>query len=238
MAQIDPEEVEQVEVSKDGYAIGLDLVQLESTRFGLELIGVGVGLSMVFGGLPMVAPGPAERVLAALATLAKALAIIGLVQTAPTPNGFLPMWLRRLFIGVLSLGLIDLLADRLVSDLWTKFFAWTQVLPVHLIGFLVTLSFPWILWRFCQHRGLIGRAITWLWLALIWSVLGAIVFWNLQGGAQEIHWASGLSPAIGVLFAVTTHYTARDIWLDAVNRKTKKIVGARPEPEPEPESAA
>ena len=132
--------------------------------------------------------------------------------------------------------MVHSLANRFAYELWSKFFSWTHSIPVGLITLILTLSMPWILWRFCQHRGLIGRAITWLWLALVWSVVAAALYWSWPSEAGDTLWVAAVWPALGVVFAVTAHYTARDIWLDAVNRKTKKIVNARPDPAPEPAS--
>jgi len=225
MAQIDPNEVEAVEVSKEGYAIGLDLVRLEATRFGLELVGIGYGLTSILGTLGLLASGELSRVFGLLAALASLVLIVGLQQTAPTPNGFLPAWVRRAFVLILVLGtahsVLGLFADRS----WARpVFGWLWSARIDVLATLVLVGLPWILWRFSQHRGLIGRAITWLWIALVSTglyvagwVIGAIPTWMIA-----------LEPAIGVLFAVTAHYTARDVWLDAVNRKTKKIASRRP----------
>lgn len=222
MAQIDPSEVEELEVSPDGYAIGLDLVRLESTRFGLELVGTGYALSTVFATLAVFASDVFFQTFTLLGALSGLLLAIGHQQTSPTPNGFLPGWLRGPFVLILWLSAVHGVLQVFARDLFQEHvIPWSETLHLTLLTQLVFVGLPWILWRFSQHRGLIGRAITWLWIALLST--GCFALSTLT----EVFWVVALEPAVGVLFAVTAHYTARDVWLDAVNRKTKKLAVAR-----------
>ena len=228
MAQIDPRETEAVNVARGGRPIGLDLIALESTRFGLELLGLGL-LVYLFGMGLAASAEPSGGVAGSrlFVLLVDALAFAGCVllalaarAMAPTPNGPFPAALRAglvlLFAAAALVCLINDFGPALGDPRWRRFQE-----GLWLAAHLAPLGIAWILWRFCQHRGLIGRALVWLWIALLWTLHAALV------ELADQHWARHFYLALGVLAFFAAHLTARDLWMDAVNRKTKKVVAAR-----------
>ncbi len=243
MAQIDPRETEVVEQAPDGRPVGLDLIRLENTRFGLELVGLGLMLLLFATGLGTDAFTPdgrrpswraLELIVEFCAFGGYLLLALGALVTAATPNGFLPQVLRWAVVGLYVFACGAAVFNAFAPDggrgigLWwigfqERFWFVTRLVPVGL---------AWILWRFCQHRGLIGRALVWLWIAMAWSVMALFVEFGQQ------YWIARFYPALGVLAFLAAHLTARDLWTDAVNRKTKSDVAARRQPDPGGESDA
>jgi hypothetical protein len=186
-----------------------DLVALAATRRGLKLL--APGLLMVLLGVVPFGGGTLAPVLLALRLGGWSLLALGLLVSAVTPDGPLPRGLRELFVLVFALGALRTLWGRFAGlpDLGAleMRFVWA------LDGALLLL--PWILYRFCQHRGLTGRAITWLWCAL---ALAGVFVVNL---ASHSIWALWLCPAIGLALAVNAWQSARDVWLDAVYKNAR-----------------
>ncbi len=185
----------------------VDLIGIESTRLGLSIL--GCGLLLVFAGaIPLGSGAPVLGTAALiLRLLGWALLALGLALCAPTPNGPLPGWLRPLYVVGGLLGAMRVLYHRFLRQPGLE--DWEQGLVAVLWAALLAL--PWILWRFCQHRGLTGRALIWLWCALALSVLFAIN-WTTRSS-----WALWLCPAIGLALYVNSRQTARDLWLAAVH---------------------
>ena len=185
-----------------------DLALVGRTRQGLCLAGPGFLLVLV-GVIPM---APSEVLLASFLLAVRfagwSLLAAALWLCAPTPNGPLPRWLKALYILACAGG-----ALRVVYHRWAFHPAWAEWEQGY-VALLWTafLALPWILWRFCQHRGLTGRAITWLWCAMALFAVFAINFWT------RTSWALWLCPAIGVALFANSLLTARDLWDDAVHK--------------------
>ena len=231
MAQIDPREIEEIEVSPSGRPIGLDLIRLENTRFGLEVLGFGLLLVLISVGLgsgsfTAEGRGSSSKLLDilvdGLGLAGYALLAVSVLICAPTPNGFLPGLLRGLFALVFSVASLGVLANWLAPDGGRELQGWIVFQETFwVVTRLAPVALSWVLWRFCQHRGLIGRALVWLWIAMAWSVMALLVEF------AEQFWIARFYPALGVLALLAARFTARDLWMDAVNRKTKKVVSGR-----------
>lgn len=186
-----------------------DLVALAATRRGLKLAAPGL-LLVLLGVMPAAFDvlGPA---LLALRFTGWALLALGVALTAVTPDGPLPRGLRELYVLVFGLGALRSVHDRFLDlpqlDSLETGFVWLLDLALLLL--------PWILWRFCQHRGLTGRAITWLWCAL------ALLTVFLVNVVSRSTWALWLCPAIGLVLSVNAWQTARDVWLDAIYKNAR-----------------
>lgn len=195
-----------------------DLDALEHTRLGLKVVAVGILLVML-----TVAGSPElEGVLALARAAGWAVLGLGLALCSPTPNGPLPSVLKRGYVVLCALA-----ALRIVKNLaWPRLGLESnevvaQVERALVIALVIAwLALPWILWRFCQHRGLTGRALTWLWAAVL--LLGLFIAHRMF----ESRWIVLAYPAVGVLLFVITRQTARDLWLDAINRQTKSLARA------------
>jgi hypothetical protein len=189
-----------------------DLIALENTRQGLSLLGIGLGLFVA--ALPMQRFAPSG--LAAMGSFVHFLGAIamglGFLVMAPTPHGPLPRWLSGLYVALslstalmavlsfaIRLGVMDARGLAFTLDRWAR---------------LAFLALPWILWRFCQHRGLTGRALVWLWLGM-----ASLLAW-LLGSLFDLGWIAWILPLIGVFAAINSWQTARDVWLDAIGRTT------------------
>jgi hypothetical protein len=186
-----------------------DLVALAATRRGLKLAAPGLLLVMV--GVVPIAGGALSAPLFALRVLGWTLLAGGLALSSVTPDGPLPRGMREVFVLIFALGAARTVLGRIdgLPDL--------TALERNLVWVLdaTLLALPWILWRFCQYRGLTGRAITWLWCAL--ALLGVFLL-NL---VTRSPWALWLCPAIGAVLAVNAWQTARDVWLDAVYKNAR-----------------
>ena len=219
------------------------LALLEDTRLGLKLAGLGF-LLLGLAPLAWALPPRAHAEWGSAYTLALGLAgcgllAMGLATTAPTPQGPLPGWLRATFVALFVLAALDL---ALVLALRTAGIA-REELPVapetarrtqSAVGWatlLACVALTWILWRFCQHRGLTGRALSWLWIAVLAS--GS----TLALGSTNRIWPAALFAPLGVLACLLARQTARDVWLDAIY-KTSKAALERSKPSVESESAA
>jgi hypothetical protein len=186
-----------------------DLVALASTRRGLALI--APGLLLVLLGVVPLGGGALAPLFVALRLAGWSLLALGLWVSSPTPDGPLPRGLRELYVLVFALGAL--------RTLWSRFDGLPE-LGVLEQGFVWVLDaalllLPWILYRFCLHRGLTGRAITWLWCAL---ALAGVFVVNLSTHST---WALWLCPAIGLVLAVNARQSARDVWLDAVYKNAR-----------------
>lgn len=186
-----------------------DLVALAATRRGLKL--AAPGLLLVMLGLLPLGSGAIAPLLLALRFGGWTLLALGLLTTSVTPDGPLPRGLRELYVVIFVLGAARTLWSRLgdLPDLGAMETRFVWALDIAL------LLLPWILYRFCQHRGLTGRAITWLWCAL---ALAGVFVVNL---ATHSTWALWLCPVIGLVLAVNAWQSARDVWLDAVYKNAR-----------------
>lgn len=186
-----------------------DLVALAATRRGLKL--AAPGLLLVLLGVMPAAFDVLGPLLLVLRFTGWVLLALGLAVTAVTPDGPLPRGLRELYVLVFGLGALRSLHGRFLDlpDLDSIETGFVWLLDAAL------LALPWILWRFSQHRGLTGRAITWLWCALALLTVFLVNFFSRST------WALWLCPAIGVLLAVNAWQTARDVWLDALYKNAR-----------------
>lgn len=186
-----------------------DLVALAATRRGLKL--AAPGLLLVLLGVAPFAGDALGAPLLALRFTGWALLALGLAVTAVTPDGPLPRGVREVYVMIFALAV--------VRSVWGRFEALPDLarLETRFVWVLdaALLLLPWILYRFCQHRGLTGRAITWLWCAL---ALLLVLILNLLTHST---WALWLCPAIGLVLAVNAWQTARDVWLDAVYKNAR-----------------
>jgi hypothetical protein len=186
-----------------------DLVALAATRRGLQL--AAPGLLLVMLGLVPIAGGALGGPLFALRILGWTLLAVGLALGSVTPDGPLPRGMREACVAIFALSALRTALGRVggLPDL--------PALERSLVWVVdgTFLALPWILWRFCQHRGLTGRAITWLWCAL--ALLGVFLV-NLTTRST---WALWLCPAIGLVLAVNAWQTARDAWHDAVYKNAR-----------------
>lgn len=186
-----------------------DLVALAATRRGLKL--AAPGLLLVLLGLVPIAGGALGAPLFVLRALGWTLLAVGFALSSVTPDGPLPRGMREAYVVIFGLGAARTVLGRIegLPDL--------AALERNLVWVLdaTLLALPWILWRFCQHRGLTGRAITWLWCAL--ALLGVFLL-NL---VTRSPWALWLCPGIGAVLAVNAWQTARDVWLDAVYKNAR-----------------
>lgn len=186
-----------------------DLVALAATRRGLALAAPGLLLVML-GLLPMGVEALAP-VLLALRVAGWSVLALGLAITSVTPDGPLPRGVKELYVLVFALGAVRSVWGRFegLPDLgaFETRFVWALDAALLLL--------PWILYRFCQHRGLTGRAITWLWCAL---ALAGVFLVNL---ATHSIWALWLCPAIGLVLGVNAWQSARDVWQDAVYKNAR-----------------
>lgn len=191
-----------------------DLIALSNTRVGFRI--AGYGLFAVLCSVPWIDVHVIDLALTILRIVGWILIAAGMAMMAPTPNGPLPRWLQGVYIVLCSLAALRLVARGF--GLLTSFAEFeTRLVPVLWVAFL---ALPWILWRFCQHRGLTGRAISWLWSAvLLFAVFG--VHWRMQ-----TNWLMWAYPLLGILLFVISKQTARDLWIDAVNRRSKAVVRA------------
>ena len=211
-----------------------DLIALEHTRTGLRVLGLGLALWSFAH--PLVAQLLSDAALAAarIGWSLNALALIALLGAvwimAPTPQGPLP----RLLGYALSLVFLVHLASsglHLVS-LFNGYAPEESVREAvriaDNIARIACLSLPWILWRFCQFRGLTGRAIVWLWFAMASSGLAIAVSFS------GVRWLLFLFPPLGVIAFFAAQQSARDVWLDAVYRHTRFFVARDPSKAVEP----
>lgn len=216
MSEPRPEDVPDGEIEDRGGAIDdFDLIALSNTRVGFRI--AGYGLLFVLCSVPWSGVHAVDLALTLLRVVGWILIAAGMAMMAPTPNGPLPRWMQALYIGLCSLAAVRMIArgtgwaaelvdfeQRLVPVLWLAF-----------------LALPWILWRFCQYRGLTGRALVWLWSAVLLVVVFG-VHWRVQSD-----WLAWAYPPLGVLLFVLSKQTARDLWLDAVNRRSKAVLRAQ-----------
>lgn len=186
-----------------------DLVALAATRRGLKL--AAPGLLLVLLGVIPAPPDALGPALLVLRFAGWALLALGLAVTAATPDGPLPRGVREACVLIFALGAVRSVYGRFenLPDLSRLEMRFVWLLDAAL------LALPWILWRFCQHRGLTGRAITWLWCAL------ALLSVFLVNFTTRSTWALWLCPAIGLVLAVNAWQTARDVWLDAVYKNAR-----------------
>ena len=188
-----------------------DLERVSRTRQGLVLAAPGF-LLVLIGVIPLT---DADSVLSAALLGVRlggwALLAAGLFLCAPTPNGPLPSWLRVVYVLACVGG-----ATRVAYHHFAFDPAW-RVMEERYVALLwvAFLGLPWILWRFCQHRGLTGRAITWLWCAMALFAVFAIN-WSTRAS-----WALWLCPLIGTALFANALMTARDLWDDAVHKAAR-----------------
>jgi hypothetical protein len=202
-----------------------DLIALEQTRYGLRGIGVAMfTLSLgAAASLRQFSSNAIPIVAWSMWTVGATLMLVALTITAPTPHGPLPKPMRNVFLILFALSLASALLHLycLVSN-----FSPPDVVGAAfgLIGVLLLLAtfilLPAILYRFCQHRGLTGRAIVWLWIAM--GMCGA--------GVLNTSWhpAVWFIPVLGLIAMIAAQQTARDVWLDAVYRHSKFFVITNP----------
>jgi hypothetical protein len=191
-----------------------DLIALSNTRVGFRI--AGYGLFGVLCSVPWIDVHFVDLGLTLLRIVGWVLIAAGMAMMAPTPNGPLPRWLQGVYILLCSLAALRSIARGLE---WMKPFDAVEAKLVPVLWFAF-LALPWILWRFCQHRGLTGRAISWLWSAvMLLAVFG--LHWRLQ-----TNWLMWAYPVLGILLFVISKQTARDLWIDAVNRRSKAVVRA------------
>lgn len=219
-----------------------DLIAVERTRMGLRFLGVGVGL--VTFALPLVI-GTQASTNAWVAGIGWLLSsagflctVVALALAAPTPHGPLPQAVRLLYIVG---GIAALVSSFVHVAQWLgappTSAASTQVASnIDQGARIALLLLTWILWRFCQYRGLSGRAIVWLWVAMACSALwlgAAIEAWRatVWGLLPIGFWAC--IPMAALIF-LAAQQTARDVWLDAVYRNTKFHATGRPNAVVEP----
>ena len=198
-----------------------DLIALEHTRSGLRLLGVGLCLwsfaHPLVAQLLSEAPLAAARIGWSLNALAQIALLAAVWIMAPTPQGPLP---RMLGYAISLVFLVQLATSglRLVS-LFNGFAPEQSVRDIvrisENVGRIACLMLPWILWRFCQFRGLTGRAIVWLWFAMASSGLAIAVSFS------EVRWLLFLFPPLGVIAYFAAQQSARDVWLDAIYRNTR-----------------
>jgi len=186
-----------------------DLVAIAATRRGLKVAAPGL-LMVLVGVMPVAFDGLGPGLLA-LRFTGWALLALGVALTARTPDGPLPRGLREFYVLVFALAALRSVLGRFLDlpDLRAFETALVWLFDAAL------MVLPWILWRFCQQRGLTGRAITWLWCAL---ALLAVFLVNFTSRST---WALWMCPAIGLVLAVNAWQTARDVWLDAVYKNAR-----------------
>lgn len=186
-----------------------DLVALAATRRGLKIAAPGLLLAML--GVAPIEGGALAAPLLACRFAGWALLAVGVSVSAATPDGPLPRGLREFYALVFALGALRAGWSRFegIPDMPEAERALVWTLNAAL------LALPWILWRFCQLRGLTGRAITWLWSAL------ALLAVFLVNFTTRTTWALWLCPAIGIVLALAAWQTARDVWLDAVYKNAR-----------------
>lgn len=210
----DPQAIEEFE-ERDARPDDFDLIALSNTRVGFRI--AGYGLLAVLCSIPWSGLYALDLALTVLRIVGWILIAAGIAMMAPTPNGPLPRWMQAIYIALCSLAALRMIARGFE---WLKPLVEIEqrVVPVLWIAFL---ALPWILWRFCQYRGLTGRALMWLWSAvLLLAVFG--LHWRVQS-----NWLMWAYPPMGVLLFVLSKQTARDLWLDAVNRRSKAVVRAQ-----------
>ncbi|MCK6445559.1 MAG: hypothetical protein L6Q99_04140 [Planctomycetes bacterium] len=210
----DPEKIEEFE-EPTGRVDDFDLIALSNTRVGFRI--AGYGLLAVLVSVPWFDVYALDLVLTIVRIVGWILIAAGMAMMAPTPNGPLPRWMQAIYILLCSLAALRMIARGF--ELLAPIVELEQKLvPVLWVAFL---ALPWILWRFCQYRGLTGRALTWLWSAVLLVVVFGL-HWRIQ--ANWLMWAY---PVLGVLLFVLSKQTARDLWLDAVNRRSKAVLRAQ-----------
>jgi len=193
----------------------VDLDALENTRLGLR--GIGLGLCLLMIGAAQFVAGSGPREIGSFIGFAGALALgLGLLLCAPTPHGPLPAWLKQAYV------VLCLLAALLLARSW--FFPVTEEGPLFWRRLLLwsggifaaaCLLLPWILWRYCQLRGLTGRGLSWLWLALAMTAVSLLV--QIAGSK----WSGWLFAPLGVFVFAVALQTARDVWLDAISKVSR-----------------
>lgn len=192
-----------------------DLQRVGRTRQGLVLAAPGF-LLVLCGVIPLAESEVALGAFVLAMRFAGWLLLAGaFLLCAPTPNGPLPAWLRVLYVLACVGGAARVAYHRFGFDpAWVR---WEE----RYVALLWTafLGLPWILWRFCQHRGLTGRAITWLWCAMALLAIFVINVTTRQS------WALWLCPLIGIALFANAFLTARDLWDDAVHKVAR--AGAR-----------
>ncbi len=214
-----------------------DLIALESTRTGLRILGLGLGL--VAFAVPMVLGSSARAdrwvslagwVLTALGFLC---VVLGVTIMAPTPHGPLPKLARvaAILFGIAALisAIVQGFTHR--SLIFPYFNTATDgVVPfINEAARVALLALPWILWRFCQYRGLTGRAIVWLWIAMAGSALALAARFTETTNALLYGF-----PLLGVIVFFAARQTSRDVWLDALYRNTKFHALSKPSATVEP----
>ncbi len=204
-----------------------DLIALEQTRYGLRILGLGLFAWSVAHPLIIRVFAEHEFPIAITGWTVKIVGFLCLISAvsimATTPHGPLPRFIRRIFALVFLLGLADcglhlysLFDGSVPAESVREVSAFVQY------GSLaVCLLLPWILWRFCQYRGLSGRAIVWLWLAIFMTIGGGC---SLEWPAAHWVWF----PFFGLFAFVASQQTARDVWLDAIYRHSKFYVVTNP----------
>ena len=202
-----------------------DLIALEKTRYGLRAIGLGLLLLWIAG--PFVSrhfSGAAGFRAAGWLCWAIGLLVmlVALTITAPTPHGPLPKGAARayIFLCIVSFSsaivhLFYLFSSRVEGEA-SRFVATT----IDSLALILFASLTMILWRFCQYRGLSGRAMVWLWLAMA----------AIAAGSTGTYWHAALwaFPALGLIAFFAAQQTARDVWLDAIYRHSKLFVVTHP----------
>ncbi|HTF90003.1 MAG TPA: hypothetical protein VK843_16430 [Planctomycetota bacterium] len=203
-----------------------DLIALEKTRYGLQ--GIGFALLALLIAAPLAsrhfAGTPAWKIAGLVIWgLGLLCMTVSVAITSPTPHGPLPRYAIRLYVFLCILAmtstivhLFHLFTARVESDS-TSFIA-GQIDNITLIS---VLALSLIFWRFCQFRGLSGRAIVWLWLCMAMFAAGS---------ANSLGWHPALwvFPPLGLIALFAAWQTARDVWLDAVYRHSKFFVITNP----------
>ena len=193
-----------------------DLAQVAKSRLALRLAAPAF-LLVLLGVVPLAADQTVPNaVLLAVRFGGWSLLSLAIWLSAPTPNGPLPSWLKAFYVLVCAGGAGRVAYHRFLFD--PQWAAWEQGF-VQLL-WLAFLALPWILWRFCQHRGLMGRALLWLWCAMALLAVFA-VNWSTRTS-----WALWLCPAIGLVLLANAHLTARDLWDDAVHKSARAGAGS------------
>jgi len=196
---------------------GIDLRAVEDSRFGVEWVGFGLLLLFASVGLwGLDTSRPAALVALGLRGSGLAILLVGLAWGAPTPNGPLPQWARSGARALLGLTLVGearaVLAPALLPSVAPTFAALERFCE------LAGLALLWVLWRFCHDRGLTGRALVWLWGALAGTGMALIVV------LTRADWMVRFFPALGALAWISARTTSRDLWQDAVSRRTRRVL--------------
>jgi hypothetical protein len=195
----------------------IDLDAIERTRLGFKL--AGLGSLIILWSVPGATIWFSTRVAELLRVTGWVILGLGLWLMAPTPNGPMPRWLGRVYVALCALAALRVAKNALFARASLgappPWFAFERMLVIALVA--AFLALPWIYWRFCQYRGLTGRALTWLWSAALLCAMFAL------DALAHREWFVFAYPLLGLVLFVVSRQTARDVWLDALVRQTKLV---------------